>query len=105
MGDRSLLARLLYEVRHHMSLQMIDVYHRDTERLAHPLGESPSDQQGSQESGTSRVGDHVYILSRNPGLPDSLTDDGDHVLQVGSTGQLGHYATVLLVDLLARYDV
>ena len=84
---------------------MIDVYHRDTERLAHPLGECPSDQQGSQETGTSRVGDHVYILTRDPGLPDSLTDDGDHVLQVGSASQLRHYATVLLVDLLARYDI
>ena len=45
MRDLSILSRLLYKVRHHMSLEVIDIDHRDPQSLTHPLGEIDPDQE------------------------------------------------------------
>jgi len=87
--------RQVDEMREDVSLQVIDLDHRDVAGDRQPLGERHAHEQRSDQSGAAREGDGVQLVGRDAGLPERRIHHGDDILLVGPRGQLGDHAAVL----------
>ena len=55
-------------MREDVSLQMVDLDHRDVARNRESLGERDTDEQRSEQTRTSREGDGVNLVGGDSGL-------------------------------------
>ena len=87
-GQRAVLQLVDGDVRG----QVID----PVQRLAEPervgLGRGHPDQQGAGQPGSGRDGHRVDLAGRDPGGGQRAVEGGEHRLQVGPAGHLGHHA-------------
>ena len=65
-------------------MEMVDLYHGDTEREGESLGKVRPDKQRAQESRASCEGDGIEVLCGDASAADGFADDGDDVLLVGT---------------------
>ena len=93
------------EVREDVSLQMVDLHHRDVAGDGEPFGEGDAHHERPEQAGAAREGDGVELVGRDARLLQGGVDHGDDVLLVGPGGEFGNHAPVLHVDGLRRDDV
>ena len=89
-----LFAILVNEVGKYMPLEMINLYHGDTQTCSQTFGETYTYKQRTHESRTSGKGNGRKFLTLYPSLFQCLVHNGDNVLLMGTTGQFGHNTAV-----------
>ena len=71
------------EMREDVSLQVVDLDHRDVAGDGKSLGERHADEQRTHQSRAAREGDGVELRGVDSGLPERRVHDGDDVLLMG----------------------
>ena len=88
-----------------MAMQVVHINQRNVERQCQALGKRGAHMKRSGQTGTACECDSIDILAVDARLTYGLAHDGHDVLLVGTRSQLGHHATVSLMDPLASNDI
>ena len=67
-------------MRHHMTLQVVHVNHRNIERTGETLGEAHTHEERTHQSRTTGEGYGRKIFLRDAGTGDGLVYDRNHIL-------------------------
>ena len=85
------------EVRHHVSLQVIDLDEGDVKTQRESFGKRCTDQQTAQQSRSARESDSAEFFLRDTCTPECSVHYRNNILLVCTTCQFGHHAAELLV--------
>ena len=88
------------EMSHHMTLQMVYIYHRDIERTGESLGKAYTHEKRAHQTRTTGEGYGRKIFLLDAGTRDGLINDWNHILLVGTGSQLRNNTAVSFVNLL-----
>ena len=66
-----------------MSLQVVDLHHRDIQGDRQSLGKRRADQQRAQKTGPTGKGDAVDLRTFDTGFAQGRVDDRNDILLVG----------------------
>jgi hypothetical protein len=99
-----LLAIFVYEMRQHVSLKVVYLYHGDTKACRQSLGKTYTYEKRTHKSRTSGEGYGRKFLAHDTGLFEGLVDNRHNILLVSAAGQLGHHTAIRFVHRLGcRY--
>ena len=90
----------LDEMSHHMTLQMVYIYHRDIERTGESLGKTYTHKERAHQTRTTGEGYGRKIFLLDAGTRDGLVNDRNHILLVGTGSQLRNNTAISFVNLL-----
>ena len=102
---RQRMVRKVEEVRKDMSLQMVDLDHRDVVRQGESFGEGHAHEQRTEQSRTACEGDGIQFVGGDAGLLERRVDHRDDVLLVCTRGQFGDHPAVFHMHGLRGDDV
>ncbi|MCY1532759.1 hypothetical protein D9M68_680480 [compost metagenome] len=85
------------ERRQQMPFEVMHPQHRLAQRHAERAGHAGAHEQRAGQAGPARVGHHVELGQRAPGLGHDGFGERQHAADVVAAGQLGHHAAVGLV--------
>jgi hypothetical protein len=83
-----------------MSLQVVYLDKRNVIGDRESLGKRDTYKQRAEQAGTSSEGYGIDLVDGDTGLFESGIDNGYYVLLVGTRGELGDYASILLMYCL-----
>ena len=86
------------EVREDVSLQVVDLHHRDVAGDGESFGERHPHEQRSQQTRSAREGDGVEFVGRDARFAQRRVHHRHDVLLVGARGQFGDHAAVFDVN-------
>ena len=95
----------LHEMRHDMSLKVVDIYQRYGLRQRQSLGKRRTYQQRTEQSRSARKSNGGQVRSRHSGTPQSRIHHRHNILLMGAAGQLRHDAAIFLMHFLTRNHV
>ena len=87
------------ERRQQMPLQVVHAQHRPLQRGAQRAGHARAHQQRAGQARAARVGHHIHVAQRSPGLGQHLLGQRQHAADMVAARQLGHHAAIGLVHL------
>jgi len=94
-----------YEMRHDMSLQVVDINHRDVEGRGQAFCKGKTYEQRAHQPGATGKGDGGEVFRLDAGTSDGFAYDGDDILLMSTAGKFGDNASESLVNGLTGYNV
>ena len=93
------------KMRQYMSLQMIDLYHGNTECACKSFGKRHPHQQRAHQSGTSRESHSRKLLLGHSGAFQRLVHHRNYILLMSTGSQFRHHPAIRLMHGLASCHV
>ncbi len=97
--------RLLDEMGHDMTLQMVYVYQGNTQGAGETLGETDTYQKGTHQTGSTGKGYGRQLLLCDTGFLNCLIHNRYHILLMGTGSQFRHNATISLMHRLRSSNI
>ena len=100
-----IIFRLLDEMGHDMTLQMVYVYQGNTQGAGETLGETDTYQKRTHQTGSTGKRHSRQLFFRDASLLNSLIYNRYHILLMGTGSQFRHNATISLMHRLRSSNI